>query len=263
MHPLIYFKTAISFLIITTSIFAQRSTGNERKLYIAKTYTEFGEPIGAINAGVAETEKTYSIILSNGGRDFKEHIVFLFIEKHGNKNPLSQFSKLIRTEKGKSFVAFNYSFTDAGKYDIYFTDFARNKLVAQTITVKTPAKNLPGKAVVGESRASLNIIFCKRVIGELPIDFVKSVSLNNDGGEVYFFISDEKPLGTNVIIVSAWKKKLNAGFDQFMSSKKFQVNSDWLNTFFKYRFESPGEYKINIYDENEILLKSAYIAVEK
>lgn len=263
MHPLVYFKIVLSFLIIATAIFAQLSPGNECKLYIAKTYTEFGEPIGAINSSFAEPEKTYSIILSNGNKDFKEHIVFLFIEKHGNKNPLDQFSKLIRTEKGKSFVAFNYSFTDAGKYDIYFTDFARNKLVAQTITVKAPAKTLPGKAVIGESRASLNIIFCKRVIGELPIDFVKSVSLNKDGGEVYFFISDEKPLSTNLIMISAWKKKFNAGYDQFMSSKKFKVNSEWLNTFFKYRFESPGEYKINIYDENEILLKSAYIIVEK
>ncbi len=250
-------------LILAVPLFAQKSELQNRQIYIAKTYTEHGEPIGSVHFKNVEKEKTYSIILSSGRKEFKEHLVFLNIDRTSNKNPDNIFSKLIRTEKGKTFVAFNYTFSYEGEYNIFFTDFTKRKIASAVITVKAETKKKPDIAIPIETRTSLEIIFSKKIIGNYPVDLVKSISMYNDGGEVYIFIADNKPLNTSKITLGIWKKKDGAGFDQFMESKKFQIEKDWRDTFFKYRFAGEGEYKINIFDENEILLKTAYINVQK
>jgi hypothetical protein len=235
-----------------------------KQIFIAKTYTEFGEPIGIVQNKQIEVEKTYSIILSNDKNKFKEHLVFLYIEKSSGSDPYDTFYKLIRTDKEKNFVAFNYSFTSEGNYNIYFTDFTKNKIASTTVTVGKKEEKKPEKAAIGESRPSLGITFCKQVLGDIPVHEVKSISMNKDGGEIYIYVFDDKPLEIDKLVVNFWRKEYGLDNDgQFIDSKKYIVTADWQDTFFKYRFQSTGDYKINFYDGNEILLKTAYITVEK
>jgi len=252
------------FLFFSVNIFSQKPSSNGKQIFISKAYTEHGEPIGLMQNNRVETGKTYSLILSNGRKDFIEHLVFLYVEKHDGRNSMNQFVKLLRTEKGKTWIAFNYSFSDEGIYDVYFTDFTRKKIASVQLTVKSQTKRTIEKSAIGEANPSLNVIFCEQIIGGNPINYRTSISLTKDGGEIYVYISDTKPLGLNKLMINIWKKKENnEEFDEFVDSKKYNVNMDWHDTFFKYQFESTGEYKINVFNENEILLKTAYIAVEK
>lgn len=45
--------------------------------------------------------------------------------------------------------------------------------------------------------------------------------------------------------------------------KKFKMKSEWADVFFRYKFKTPGEYKISIYNGDEVLIKSGYIKVVK
>jgi len=188
-------------------------------------------------------------------------LFFYIIEKHGNKNSLNQFVKLLRTEKGKTWMAFNYSFTDEGVYDVYFTDFTRKRIASVLVTVKSQTKRTFEKSSVGEANPSLKIIFCDKMIGGNPIDHINSVSLSENNGLVYVYISDGKHLDTDMLLINICKKTKNE-YDKFVDSKKFKVNPSWHDTYFKYKFDSIGDYKINFFDENELLLKTAYITVE-
>jgi hypothetical protein len=254
----------ILLLFLTIQIFPQQFSLKGKQIFIAKNYTEFGEPIGTVNDKKLELEQTYSIILNSNKNKFKEHLVFLYIEKTGGGDSYDTFYKLIRTDKEKNFVAFNYFFTSEGTYEIYFTDFTKNKIASTTVTVGKKEERKPERAAVGQLRPSLGITFCKQVIGDVPVSEVKSVSINKDGGEVYIFVFDEKPLDIEKLVVSFWRKKNKLDQDgQFIDSKKYIVNGNWHDTFFKYRFQNTGDYKINFYNGNEILLKTAYITVEK
>jgi len=256
--------SAILLFLIPIFTLPQQLGLKGKQIFIAKNYTEFGEPIGTVNDKKLELEQTYSIILNSNKNKFKEHLVFLYIEKTGGGDSYDTFYKLIRTDKEKNFVAFNYSFTSEGTYEIYFTDFTKNKIASTTVTVGKKEEKKPEKSAVGQSHPSLGITFCKQVIGDVPVSEVKSVSINKDGGEIYIFVFDEKPLNIEKLVVSFWRKKNKLDEDgQFIDSKKYMVNGNWHDTFFKYRFQNAGDYKINFYDGNEILLKTAYITVEK
>ena len=256
--------SAILLFLIPILTLPQQVGLKGKQIFIAKSYTEFGEPVGIINIKKLETEQTYSIILNSDKNKFREHLVFLYIEKSGDDDSYSTFYKLIRTDKEKNFIAFNYSFTSEGTYEIYFTDFTKNKIASTTVTVVKKEEKELEKAVVGQARPSLGITFCKQVIGDVPVSEVKSVSINKDGGEIYIYVFDEKPLNIEKLVVSFWRKKNKLDQDgQFTDSKKYMVNGNWHDTFFKYRFQSAGDYKINFYDGNEILLKTAYITVDK
>ena len=255
-------KTAILlFLIFFANIFPQSESSSEKQILIAKTYTEFGEPVDLIRNNQVDAGQTCGIILNNNRRDFSELIVFLNIEKQGNTRASGRFVKLLRTEKGKPWVALYYTFMEPGVYDVYFTDFARKKIAETTLIVKPQINNTNIKASVGQARPSLKIIFCEKMIGGNPIDHITTASLSKNNGLVYVYVSDGKRLDTEKLLVNIWMKT-KTEYDKFVDSKKFKVNDSWRDTYFKYRFETPGDYKINFFDEKELLLKTAYITVE-
>jgi len=258
-----YISVILLFLIPISTI-PQQIGLKGKQIFIAKNYTEFGEPVGIVNIKKLEIDQTYSIILNSDKNKFREHLIFLYIEKTDGGDLYDTFYKLIRTDKEKNFVAFNYSFTSEGTYEIYFTDFTKNKIASTTVTVGKKEDKKPEKAAVGQSRPSLGITFCKQVLGDVPVHEVKSVSMDKDGGEIYIFIFDERPLNIEKLVVNFWRKKNKLDEDgQFIGSEKYSINGNWHDTFFKYRLKSAGDYKINFYDGNEILLKTAYITIEK
>lgn len=250
-------KTILTFLILfsTKILFAQQ-------ILISTNYTENGSPIGLIKSKNVELNKTISIILNNGRDKLSDRLLFLYIEKEGSE-PGSQFTKLLRPDKNKNWFAYNYTFTAVGSYEIYFTDFTKQKIASTKVSVFEREQTVQRKTSLGELKPKLEIIFTTKIENDLPANIKKSVSINKEGGQIYVFIADDKPLGTNKIMMNVWKKKTGSDVhDQYVDSKKYEIDSSWYDTHFRYRFTSPGDYKINIFDEKEILLKSAYIIVE-
>lgn len=69
-------------------------------------------------------------------------------------------------------------------------------------------------------------------------------------------------LNSTKLLVDIWKKENSKfDYDKFVESKKFEMDPTWPDVFFRYKFKEPGEYKIAIYNSNEVLIKSGYIRV--
>jgi len=94
------------------------------------------------------------------------------------------------------------------------------------------------------------------------LGITKRASLSENNGEIYIKITNFSPLKTEVILVDIWKKEHRSfEYDEYVESKKYRIDPEWKDTFFKYRFPEPGEYKIVIYNQAEVLIKTGYINV--
>ena len=251
------FRVIIISIAFTTIAYSQQ-------IFISKDYTENGQPVGTAYNKTVEKGKTYSMILNNGSKKFTQHVVFLFIGKQGSTNNFDIFSKLLLTDTTKNWVAFNYTFENDGTYDVFFTDFERNKIAQTIVSVGSKPKGIVERFSAGETRPSLQILFYEKYLGGQPLNRRTFVSIEKDKGAISICLNDVKPFGFNTLLINIWRRKSNgAAYDDFVDTKKYQIDSSWSDTHFKYIFKEPGSYKINVFDEKEILLKSAYISVTK
>ncbi len=248
------YLSVILFFILTTLSFSQQ-------VFISKGYTSSGEPIDIAYNSKVELDQSMCLILNNGKTNFSQNFIFLFIDivtKSGRNN---QLSKMIRPEKNSDWLLEKFKFAKEGNYEIYFTDFNRKKIAGASVSVTKKEKKKV--EVLPEIKPGLRIIFSRRIQNNNPFNVIDKVSMGRDGGEVYINIINNKPFNTDRLLLDIKRKsKTINDYDEFVDSKKFQINPEWNNTFLKYKFEKTGQYKINLLDEKELLIKTAYISVE-
>lgn len=244
----------IFFLFFASQVYSQQ-------IFISKTYTESGEPVDLITNKTITENQTVSIIFDNGKRPIQK-FVFLFIDKINNGGKINLYSKMLYADDDKNWTSEDYTFTHEGSYEIYFTDFKRSRLASTVLTVKKVEQKKNSNKSGHEFLPALKILFTTRIENGKPQNFLSRISLDKSGGEIYIYVINDKPFGTGKLLVNIWRRiKPNTDFDQFIDSKKFEIDEEWNDTYFKYTFPQKGEYKINIFSEKEILIKTAYITV--
>lgn len=248
-------NSLIFIFFFTSQVYSQQ-------IFISRAHTESGEPVDLITNKTVTENQIVSIIFDNGKEPITQKFIFLFIDKINNGSKINLFSKMLHTTTNNKRLVEDYTFTREGSYEIYFTDFKRSKLVSAILSVKEvePKKN-PNRSTI-ELLPNLKILFTTRIDNGKPQNFLNKISLNKSAGEIYIYVINDKPLGTNKLFINIWRRiKPNTDFDQFIDSKKFEIDGEWNDTYFKHTFLQKGEYKINIFNEKEILIKTAYITV--
>ncbi|MBI1939463.1 MAG: hypothetical protein HYS25_15245 [Ignavibacteriales bacterium] len=245
----------IFLLLLSSQVYSQQ-------IFISRAHTESGEPVDLITNKTITENQTVSIIFDNGKEPITQKFIFLFIDKINNGSKINLFSKMLHTTTSNKRLVEDYTFTREGNYEIYFTDFKRNKSASALLTVKKVEPKKNSIKSINELLPNLKILFTTRIEDGKPQNFLSRISLNKSGGEVYIYVINDKPLGTGKLLVNIWRRiKPNTDFDQFIDSKKFEIDEEWNDTYFKHTFPQKGEYKINIFNEKEILIKTAYISV--
>ena len=244
----------ILFLFVNTSI-AQHIT-------ICKAYTQAGEPIDIFYSKNISLNQTICFLLNTGNKKISGGTVFLFIDRTAEGSKQNQFNKAYRIEKDKNWLACNFKFAKDGKFEIYFTDANQNRIAATTIIVGNYKETLKEESITVNNNANVEAVFCENVLSGIPINPKQNVSLKSDGGLVCLYLKSNSPLNTERIHVTIMRKSNHSiDYDEFVASKKYQLNSDWEDVFFKYTFTKTGEYKFSVADEKELLIKTAYITV--
>jgi hypothetical protein len=227
-----------------------------------KAYTESGDPIDLIYPKELSFNQSVCILLNAGNKKISESSVFLFIDRVTESGEQNQFNKMIHVEKDKNWIAQTYKFIKDGKFDIYFSDANQNRLASVSVNIKS-AKELKSSTVISSSiYPNAEIILCEKILDGFPINVKRSISLQKESNTIYIYLKNDLPLETEKISVRLFRRsKYSLDYDEFVSSKKFQINKDWADAYFKYKFDKPGEYKINVHDEKELLIKTGYISV--
>jgi hypothetical protein len=190
---------------------------------------------------------------------------YLFIDKKNGDTFQPFDSKSINIDHRPEWVVYNYKFTQTGEYDVYFITFEQKRYAGEKITInyeKSFAR--PEQASSGVYYDNCKIIFCKKIlVGGKPLGEVNSISLSQIS-TIYIQLNNYRPLNTGKILLDVWRKKNRMfEYDEYIESKKYRINPDWADAYFKYTFTQPGEYKFSIYNENEITIKTGYFSVKK
>ncbi len=252
----------IKYILLT--IFLLVTTLNAQNIYFSKSFTENGEPIDAVNKFTIEPSggKIY-ILMRDENNNIEDEILYIFIDKKfdGEYKPFD--SKTIRNPDKKNWVAYDYEFKDPGEYEIYIVNTAQKRMTSGKLSVAYK-KFEPTESQ--EIRASYyrntNIVLAERVFNGKAFNERSSVSMS-DGGTINVYLSMSRPLNTDKLLIDVWKKDgLDGDYVEYVESKKFKVEPEWLHTFFKYNFRNRGEYKISIHDADEQLIGSKTISVK-
>ena len=244
-------------IILITNIKAQQ-------VYFCKTHTTDGKPIDAqIEWTMKPWGETIEVLLDNEGKRINGNYVYLFIDKEieGRYEPFD--SKAIKLDYGATWVSYAFKFIELGKYKAYFIDSDQDTLGTERLTLKLEESfSTTSKKLNNLYYDRISLTFCDRVIAGRIINERTHVSISKDGGRVQVYLKSKTPLNTDKLLVDIWKQKENSfDYEQFIESKKFEMNPEWPDVFFRYKFNSEGNYKIAIYNSDEVLIKSGFITV--
>lgn len=250
------------FLIIIYTLLGF-SNSFTQQIFFCKGYTESGEPIDPFVSNKIPVNQSFTILLKSGTKYFENHIIFLTIEKAETGFYQYNINKILRPDKNKNWLAFNHKIPDEGNYTVTFSDFNRDKIASSNLIIEIPKAPKAAAPQPNYFMPNLKIVFCDRITNSKPVGILEKISMLKNNGEVYIYLINNMPLKSSRLLVNIWRKKAaNSDYDEFVDTKKYQINSEWYDTFFKYRFTKSGGYKINFFNEKELLLKTAYISVE-
>ena len=234
---------------------------NAQRIILCKAYTNNGEPIDYIYSSTLLPAQSVCILFSGEKKTIAGENITLYIDKLTGGKRQNQFKKSFRPSKA-NWVATVYKFSLEGKFEIYFTDDNNYRLSAKTVIVpgQNPVKNI--EPYPDQSYPSAEITFCEEMQSGKPAGIKKSIYLPTEEGKICIYINNTRPLKTERILLNIWRKlKYERDYKDLIDSRKYQVDPSWSDTFFRYKFSRAGDYKIDLYDEREILIKTAYISV--
>jgi len=242
-------------------IFLYFSAINAQRIILCKAYTNNGEPIDFIYESTLLLNQSVCVLFLGENKIITGRNVNLFIDRIIGDKRQNQLNKVFIPSK-ENWIAYVYKFSNEGKFEIYFTD--GDKYRFSTLTVNVSAQKVTKKIEppVYIQYPDAEITLCERIQSGRPADIKRTVSLQTGGGTVYIYVNNIQPLNTEKILINIWRRaKYGLDYSEFVDSKKYQIDRNWNDTFFKYKFTKPGGYKIELYDEKELLIKTAYISV--
>lgn len=256
----------MKYLKIAVIILAFSFETEAQQIFFCESYSNTGHPVGAQLVWELETGGTeLNILLDNGEKSLPSPIIYLFFDKFENGGYFPFDSKAIKIESPRTWIAVEYVFEEAGRYFVYFQDSKQNNIAKGYITINERARvSVPKRLGTSIYYENSTVLFCERVIAGKPMNIFQSVSIGENGKQIYVYVKNDNPLNTSKILVNIWRKKNHTfEYDEYVESKKFRIESTWNDTFFKYMFTKEGEYKFSIYNEDEVLISSGFITVRK
>lgn len=234
---------------------------NAQSMLVCKYVNNNGEAIDLYNYNDIPLNIPVNILIRKNSNTPHNSSFFFSIERIEKNNRINSLDKAI-TFAEKEWTEIKYNFLRSGPYELVLKD--RSKRIVKTIPLIIKPSN---REILADERSavkyqSATAIFAKRIFEEKPQLVTNSISITEDEGQVYVFLVTGGPVNTDILSVKVWKKSdYSAQFDLFVESKKFSVVPTWESTYFKLGFKEAGSYKIFIYDQEELLIKTLFCQV--
>ena len=248
------FITKIYLLVILFSVlnFAQ-------EISVCESYTENGIALSPIKKLEIKPYGKAVYVLINNKTKFDQNVLYLFIDKMNDGQFTPFDSKTLNIKKEDKWAVTSFEFRDAGVYELYFLNSSQKKIAAQKLEVKMV--NEAGiEHINPNSRynsGGANFIFCDMIVNDKPINPFTQLSLSHKNGQAYAYINNYVPLNSDIIIVKVWKRdNTGSNSDKLVYIKKYKVEPQWNDTFFKLNFNEIGEYKIEVFNKTGNLISS-------
>lgn len=247
-------------LLVSTEVQAQ-----SKKLYFCSDYTASGEPVGVSSVwSISSTGGNVYMLYQNGGVNISTPKIHVYVDKLSGGTYKEYATKSVIPDKYKSWVIYDYTFTEAGDYKITFLDAANTPLATEYCTIKyktasAAAGSTKPSGITSDYYISSKVTFCEKVTtnGE-PVTPSDVFRIGAAGGYVQVLITHAKPMKTTELIVDIWKGN---GYAEFVETKRLTVKDDWSWTNFEYTFLTPGNYKFSVYNKEETYINTGYVTI--
>ncbi len=251
------FRITLFFFVCSTFYYSQQ-------LYFCESYTEDGKPIEAnYTWPIKPWGKQLYVLFDNEGTEIEDRIIYLFIDKEteGEFEPFD--SKALQVRDGSDWLVYNYKFIELGEYRFFVVNSEKDTVATESIIIKLEDE-LEGSRSTFTTiyYDNSDIVFCERMIAGKPVNEFREKSIKKNNGLVFIYLNNRNQLNTEKLFVDFWRRKeSNFEYDEYIESKKYRMDPGWNDVYFRYNFKEPGEYKVSIYNDNEILIKNGYIRI--
>ncbi|MBW8049613.1 MAG: caspase family protein [Cytophagales bacterium] len=176
-------------------------------------------------------------------------------------------TKYIDIEPDKNSVFFKYTFDESGEYK--FNVYNKGEAWINTEYVTINSKDGVGKKLDYSNTGKLTsdhyvssvLTFCEDIDKNgLPIKPAKVWEISKDGN-IYCLIDNKVEFKTKQLIIDIYKKK-DSYYSEFVETRRFDIETHWVYTYFKYSFEESGDYKFFVYNKDEVWINSAHVRVD-
>ncbi|MCF8261920.1 MAG: hypothetical protein K9J12_14165 [Melioribacteraceae bacterium] len=254
-------KSLLVCLLFSTSNFI-----HAQELFFAANHDKNGNPI--VSQTIWEMKPwgvTIDIVYNNGESNFNFDNLYLYIDKLGGDDFVPFDSKALTVNKRTNWISYLYEFKEEGTYNVLLRSSDQRILAEKELTIKIAERFVSSEfSHFNFYYRDLKMYFCDWVINEKPVNVREEISLYKDRGKVVVYLKQKNPLMTDTLIVDVWRQNENSNdFDEFIQTKRFGLEPQWPDAFFKYRFRKPGEYKIAVYSDNSKLMHEKRLKVVK
>jgi len=249
-------KMFFLLILLSTPLYSQ-------ELYLCESYTEDGSPIGPLNKLEIRPYGTAVYILLDNETEFGDPILYLFIDKLVDNKYMPYDSKTINVKVDDNWAVTSFEFKEPGNYEVYFLNSSQNKLA--TNKVSTYFADAFVDQVLNStfrSTSGCELIFCELVINGNPVNPFSSFSLSKFGNQAFIYLNNYADFGIDTIKVQVWRRSnVNTNYEELIDSKKYKIFPEWSDTFFRYNFVQIGEFKIDVFDQNDNFISSNIITI--
>lgn len=107
------------------------------------------------------------------------------------------------------------------------------------------------------------IIFCEEVTDNAPVNASTSFIITSGGGSVTVQVDNGKAMKTTELIVDVYKKPSGGSdYTEFVETKRYDIKETWDRPYFDYMFSTPGEYKLSVYNGDEVWINSGTVSIK-
>lgn len=258
-------------LILVLALMGTITQAYAQAVYACEDYTSSGEPIGEGSVWNIEPDGGFVYLLySNNGRKLNDELIFFFIDKKTGGSYEEYDTKTAAPEK-KPYALLDYKFTEAGDYKITIYNADVEELASTYITIKvkgsttsTTKPSTTGGKVDTYYYSNCKIIFCEEVTDNEPVNEATSFTIPKAGGYLTVQVDNGKALKTTQMIVDVYKKpKGGSDYTEFVETKRYDIKETWDRPYFTYTFYEKGEYKLSVYNADEVFINAGYVTINQ
>jgi hypothetical protein len=98
-------------------------------------------------------------------------------------------------------------------------------------------------------------------VNQYPVNPGTVYNISPSGSWIYVHVQNDKKLATTQLIVDVYRKKGN-DYTEFVETKYYDITPSWSDTHFKYTFYKAGDYKISVYNKENVWINSGYVTIK-
>lgn len=253
----IYLYSYIILLLLGSRLWAQT-------IYPCQAHTETGEPIEyQLEWTISPKGEYINLLLSNDGKEFGEEFIYFMIDKKAGDSYIPFDSKAYHIEPSTTWIVHNYKLIEPGEFLVYFVNSTQKRIAEQTIKVKyKDIYSYSSDDITDVYYDNCQMVFCQRVLAGKPHRILSKSAIKNGNALVYIYLNNYKSLNSRKLNVQIWRKGTSEfEYSEFEDSKKYRIDPLWNDTYFRYTFTAPGEYKVAVYNERDALIKFNFIRI--